>query len=101
MTGRLRLLWSAAEAANAVDGQLTEGGWSATGVSIDTRTLEPGDLFAALSDKRDGHDFADAALQAGAAAVLVSRPEVTSGPRLVVDDVMSALRALGEVLPVR
>ena len=90
------VLWSAAEAARAVSGQLTEGGWSVTGVSIDTRTLQRGDLFVALSDKRDGHDFAEAALDAGASAVLVSRPEAATGPRLVVDDVLTALRALGE-----
>ena len=88
-------LWSAADAAAAVDGQLTEGGWSATGVSIDTRSLQRGDLFVALSDTRDGHDFAQAALDAGAAAVLVSKPEAATGPRLVVDDVLPALRALG------
>lgn len=90
------VLWTAAEAANAVDGQLTDGGWNATGVSIDTRTLQPGDLFVALSDKRDGHDFAQAALEAGAAAVMVSKPEAADGPRLVVENVLKALRALGE-----
>jgi UDP-N-acetylmuramoyl-tripeptide--D-alanyl-D-alanine ligase len=67
-------LWSAAEAARATHGQLTEGGWAASGVSIDTRSLEPGDLFVALADKRDGHEFAQSALDAGAAAVLVSKP---------------------------
>jgi UDP-N-acetylmuramoyl-tripeptide--D-alanyl-D-alanine ligase len=90
------VLWAAAEAANAVNGQLTDGGWKASGVSIDTRTLQPGDLFVALADKRDGHDFAQAALQAGAAAVMVSKPEAADGPRLVVEDVLKALRALGE-----
>jgi len=88
-------LWSAAEAARATHGQLTDGGWTATGVSIDTRSLQPGDLFVALADKRDGHDFAQAALDAGAAAVLVSKPEAANGPRLVVDDVLAALRQLG------
>lgn len=88
-------LWTAAEAARATQGQLTDGGWTATGVSIDTRTIQPGDLFVALTDQRDGHDFAQAALDAGAAAVLVSKPEAASGPRLVVRDVLTALRDLG------
>ncbi|MCP2678124.1 UDP-N-acetylmuramoyl-tripeptide--D-alanyl-D-alanine ligase [Maricaulaceae bacterium NA33B04] len=88
-------LWTAAEAARATQGQLTDGGWTAAGVSIDTRTIQPGDLFVALTDQRDGHDFAQAALDAGAAAVLVSKPEAASGPRLVVRDVLSALRDLG------
>ncbi|WP_306017490.1 UDP-N-acetylmuramoyl-tripeptide--D-alanyl-D-alanine ligase [Oceanicaulis sp. MMSF_3324] len=89
-------LWTAKDAAEASQGRLTEGGWAATGVSIDTRTLEPGDLFVALTDRRDGHDFAEAALEKGAAAVLVSRADACTGPRLVVDDVLEGLMALGE-----
>ncbi len=89
-------LWTAAEAAKATHGRLTDGGWAASGVSIDTRSLKPGDLFVALSDQRDGHDFAQGALDAGAAAILISKPEAAAGPRLVVDDVLPALRALGE-----
>ncbi len=68
------------------------------GVSIDTRTLVPGDLFIALRAARDGHDFVAAALQAGAAAALVSRvPEGVSpdAPLLIVEDVQTALEALG------
>ena len=42
-----------------------------TGVSIDTRTLQPGDLFVALKDARDGHEFVTSAFRAGAAAALV------------------------------
>ena len=89
-------LWTAAEAAAASRGRLEGEGWAATGVSIDTRTLQPGDLFVALSDKRDGHEFAQAALDEGAAAVLVSRPDCADGPKIVVDDVLAALRRLGE-----
>ena len=89
-------LWTALDAARASGGRLTEGGWVAGGVSIDTRTLQPGDLFVALSDKRDGHAFAQDALDKGAAAVMVSDPTCASGPRLVVDDVLSGLRSLGE-----
>jgi len=88
-------LWTARDAARVTDGRLTEGGWAATGVSIDTRTLQPGDLFVALTDKRDGHDFAQGALDKGAAAVMVSRPEVCTGPRLVVEDVLDGLVRLG------
>ena len=64
-------LWTAAEAADATGGRATTD-WAATGVSIDTRTLEPGDLFVALKDVRDGHDFVAQALEKGAAAALVS-----------------------------
>ena len=89
-------LWTALDAARASGGRLSEGGWTACGVSIDTRTLKPGELFVALSDRRDGHDFAQDALNKGAAAVMVSRADCASGPRLVVDDVLKGLRALGE-----
>ncbi|MEQ1712998.1 MAG: Mur ligase family protein, partial [Hyphomicrobium sp.] len=42
------------------------------GVSIDTRTIQPGDLFVALTDVRDGHEFVTAAFGNGAAAALVA-----------------------------
>ncbi|NNL74629.1 MAG: UDP-N-acetylmuramoyl-tripeptide--D-alanyl-D-alanine ligase, partial [Silicimonas sp.] len=68
------------------------------GVSIDTRTLMAGDLFVALKDVRDGHDFVADALQKGAAAALVSRRPDGVGedaPLLIVKDVQDALEALG------
>ncbi len=69
----------------------------ATGVSIDTRTLAPGDLFVALVGERDGHEHVAAALGRGAAAVMVHRAEsVPDGaPALVVDDTLQALHGLG------
>ncbi len=42
------------------------------GFSIDTRSLKPGDVFVALKDQRDGHEFVSAAFKAGAAAAIVS-----------------------------
>ncbi len=91
------LLWTATDAATATGGRSTCD-WQASGVSIDTRTLQPGDLFVALKDARDGHDFVAQALQKGAAAALVSRiPEgvPATAPLLVVPDVLEALAALG------
>ena len=64
-------LWTAAEAAEATGGQAI-GDWRATGVSIDTRTLMPGDMFVALKAARDGHDFVQAALEGGAGAAMVT-----------------------------
>ncbi|MCB2135411.1 MAG: UDP-N-acetylmuramoyl-tripeptide--D-alanyl-D-alanine ligase [Rhodobacteraceae bacterium] len=90
-------LWNSAEAAMATGGRVTRD-FVATGVSIDTRSLAPGDLFAALTDQRDGHDFVADALAKGAAAALVSRiPEGCrpDAPLLVVPDVLDALGALG------
>ncbi|MEQ1576048.1 MAG: UDP-N-acetylmuramoyl-tripeptide--D-alanyl-D-alanine ligase [Hyphomicrobium sp.] len=43
-----------------------------TGFSIDTRTLKPGDIFVALKDQRDGHDFVTSAFAKGAGAAIVS-----------------------------
>ncbi|MEO0751960.1 MAG: Mur ligase family protein, partial [Pseudomonadota bacterium] len=90
-------LWTAQEAARATGGRAT-GDWVATGVSIDTRTLEPGDLFVALTVARDAHAFVAQALEKGAAAALVSRvPEgvAEDAPLLIVDDVQAGLEALG------
>ena len=90
-------LWTAAEAVAATAGRSTAD-WQATGVSIDTRTLRPGDLFVALKDVRDGHEFVARALQAGAAAAMVShRPDglPDDAPLLIVPDVLAALTALG------
>lgn len=75
-----------------------------TGVSIDTRSLQAGDLFVALSGERtDGHDHVTAAFKAGAAAALVSRP-VSGAPQdrlLIVPDVMVALCALARAARTR
>lgn len=90
-------LWTAAEAGQATKGRATTD-WVANGVSIDTRTIQPGDLFVALKAARDGHDFVAQALEKGAAAALVSYipdgvPE--DAPLLIVDDVLTGLEALG------
>ncbi len=99
MTG----LWRAEQAELATGGE-ARGDWTATGVSIDSRTLAPGDLFVALADQRDGHDFVARALAKGAAAAMVSRiPEgvAEDAPLLIVDDVLAALRALARAARAR
>ena len=91
-----RPLWTSDEIASATGGRVTAS-FEATGVSIDTRSLEPGDLFVALTDQRDGHDFVASAFEAGASAALVSRHvEGVPGPLIIVDDVLAALVAMGE-----
>ena len=64
-------LWTSADAAAATGGHAWHGAWLASGISIDTRTLQPGDLFVALKDVRDGHDFVPQAFAAGAAAAMI------------------------------
>jgi UDP-N-acetylmuramoyl-tripeptide--D-alanyl-D-alanine ligase len=92
-------LWTAEEAQAATGGRLLNAeSWSCTGVSIDTRTCEPGDLFVALKDVRDGHDFLAQAFVSGATAALISdaRKVEGLGAALAVHDVLDGLRRLGE-----
>jgi len=96
-------LWTASDAAEATGGQTTTD-WRANGVSIDTRTIQTGDLFVALKDVRDGHDFVAQALEKGAAAALVThRPAgvADDAPLLIVPDVLKALEALGSAARAR
>lgn len=86
-------LWTSEEAAVATGGKL-EGDWVVNGISIDTRSIQPGDFFVALKDVRDGHDFVPMAYERGAGACLVSRT-VAPGPALIVDDTLTALEDLG------
>jgi len=90
-------LWTSDALAAATGGRATHP-FTATGVSIDTRTLRPGDLFVALTgDNRDGHGFVADALARGAAGALVSRADglPENAPLLVVGDTLRALQALG------
>ena len=93
-------LWTVAEAVAATGGRpetLSDGPLGS--VSIDSREIEPDALFVAIrGDARDGHDFVTAALEAGAAAALVSEDwfRAHGGEKLiVVPDPLEALRALG------
>lgn len=64
-----------------------------SGASFDSRDLRPGQMFVPLVAERDGHDFIGAALSAGAAAYLTSRPESSDrgGTAIVVPDTAEAL----------
>jgi len=88
-------LWTSIDAAAAI-GRTAIAEWAATGISIDTRTLETGDLFVALAGPNfDGHDFVDTAFAAGAASALVSREASLNGrPGLVSTDTLDAMEKL-------
>src|SRR5258708_37866675 len=80
----------------SINGALPE---AISGLSIDSRTIAPGEAYFAIKgDVHDGHDFVAAALKAGAAlAVVEAAPRDKFGsdaPRLVVDDVLAGLGAL-------
>ncbi|KAA5604570.1 UDP-N-acetylmuramoyl-tripeptide--D-alanyl-D-alanine ligase [Roseospira marina] len=92
-------LWTTAEAVRATGGR-ADGAWAASGVSIDSRSVAPGDLFVALQGPTfDGHDYVAAALAAGAVAAVVARvPEgdgIDPARLLVVGDTFQALWDLG------
>lgn len=77
------------------------GGGAVDGLAIDSRLVRPGQLFAALSAERDGHDFVASAFASGAAAALVERESGPDGPWpgpvLVVPSVRDALAALARL----
>jgi len=84
------------DAAAAVSGRLAGSDAAFDGVSIDSRTLEPGQLFVALRGERfDGHAYLADAAARGAAGAIVERaaPEVAL-PQVVVRDCQAALTAL-------
>lgn len=102
-------------AAPVLDGAFIEGvlgerlrerrgpGLPVTGAAIDSREVRPGDLFVALpGERQDGHDFAVAAVDRGATALLLARPVAGldaaggAGPTVYyVDDTLAAMHALG------
>ena len=84
-------LWNSTDIANATGGTATSE-FEVSGLSIDTRSLKAGDLFVALKDARDGHDFIPAAIKAGAGGILCEvAPENT--PSVNVPDSAKALAA--------
>lgn len=76
----------------------------ATGVSIDSRTVQPGDLFVAVKGESfDGHDFVGNALEKGAVAAIVSKPVTGADENsmIVVADTVKALQDLANVARAR
>ena len=94
----MSVLWTSQEMQAATLGRATRA-FEAVGISIDTRTLKPGDLFVALQgDARDGHEFVSAALAKGAGAAMVSHvPDgiFADAPLLNVAHTMRGLEDLG------
>ncbi|MBV9076267.1 MAG: UDP-N-acetylmuramoylalanyl-D-glutamyl-2, 6-diaminopimelate--D-alanyl-D-alanine ligase, partial [Methylobacteriaceae bacterium] len=97
-------LWTMAELAALPGARLVGPVAPASGVSIDTRTLQPGDLFVAIrGDARDGHDFVEAAIAKGAAAAIVAedRAGAFPGPLVAVPDPLDGLRDMGRAARAR
>ncbi|MBM3557640.1 MAG: UDP-N-acetylmuramoylalanyl-D-glutamyl-2, 6-diaminopimelate--D-alanyl-D-alanine ligase, partial [Alphaproteobacteria bacterium] len=93
---RDKVLWTSEEAVAATGGRCLAS-WTATGVTLDSRQVAPGDLFVALKgEKDDGHAHVAEAIRRGATAALVERvpPGLETAPLLVVADAFEGLRAL-------
>ena len=92
-------LWTVEAMAKAM-GAKPQGALPAAvpGLSIDTRTIAPGEAFFALKDIRDGHDFVAAALKAGGGLAVVAANKggmfPNDAPLLMVPDVLEGLSAL-------
>ena len=98
-------LWTIDDMARAISawraGALPD---AVTGISIDSRTIAPGQAFFAIKgDAHDGHDFVAAALRAGAGLAVVSstKPAPSDAPLLIVRDVLGALRRLARAARAR
>ncbi|MEM7222154.1 MAG: UDP-N-acetylmuramoylalanyl-D-glutamyl-2,6-diaminopimelate--D-alanyl-D-alanine ligase [Pseudomonadota bacterium] len=92
------ILWTTSEVVEATGGK-TKREFSAGGISIDSRSVTPGDLFIALEGPNfDGHDYIGAALEAGAAAAVAHRRPTglpRGAPLVMVKDSLAALGDLG------
>ncbi|TPK79945.1 UDP-N-acetylmuramoylalanyl-D-glutamyl-2,6-diaminopimelate--D-alanyl-D-alanine ligase [Mesorhizobium sp. B2-4-17] len=98
----MSLLWTSEALVAAMDGRplgpMPEG---ISGISIDSRSLQPGDAFFAIKgEAMDGHDFVTAAIKAGAGVLVVAEGKLPSlgrltAPIIVVEDVLAALEKLG------
>jgi UDP-N-acetylmuramoyl-tripeptide--D-alanyl-D-alanine ligase len=90
--------WTCGELRDWCGGKLAgDAATRVEGISTDSRTLRPGDLFVCLSGPSfDGHDFAEDAVARGARALLVARDEVAPAgvPSIRVGDTLEALAAL-------
>ncbi len=86
----------AADLAAAVGGRLDGPDVAVTGASIDSRAVRAGQLFVPIVAERDGHDFIEAAVAAGASAYLTAR-EPAGGTAVVVDDTGRALLDAGRL----
>jgi UDP-N-acetylmuramoyl-tripeptide--D-alanyl-D-alanine ligase len=104
----MSLLWTSNAMVEAMGGRpigmLPAG---ITGISIDSRTLKPGEAFFAIKgDALDGHDFATSAIKAGAVLLVVAEGKLAglgriTTPMIVVDDVLAGLVKLAAAARVR
>ncbi len=89
--------WNADDLASALQVDVASKGWSAERFSIDSRTIQPGEIFIALQgEKMDGHHYVKAALDAGAEIAIVHHivEGVDAQRQVLVDDTFDAMYEL-------
>ncbi|HZX72639.1 MAG TPA: UDP-N-acetylmuramoyl-tripeptide--D-alanyl-D-alanine ligase [Rhodanobacter sp.] len=92
-------MWTHGRLLDGEDGKSGLAQTEITGVAIDTRKLQPGNLFVALKGEHvDGHDYLDEAGARGAVAALVTRQVECTLPQVLVDDAEAALGDLASAL---
>ena len=89
--------FSATALAESLRGRMVGPEVEIDGVATDTRALRPGQLFVPLRDRRDGHDFIEGALDAGAVAYLTDGVTTSRGTAIVVPDTALALTEMGRM----
>lgn len=88
------MAWRLSELVRCAPGQIVGNDCAFNSVSTDSRTLQQGALFVALSGPSfDGHDFVAAAAERGAAAAIVERPLAADIAQIVTPDPLAALSA--------
>src|SRR5688572_20965086 len=93
--------WTLDRIADALGGG-PRGSTVVAGIATDSRTIPPGTVFLALRGENfDAHDFLDAAVRAGAAALVVSRPGLVGTVGVPVYEVPDTLVALGKLAQYR
>src|SRR5947209_5693767 len=100
-------VWTGLALVGALDARVSGGlPASVSGISIDTRTIEPGELFFAIKgENNDGHDYVSAAFERGAAACVADEMRadalIGKGPCFIVHDTLAALERLGRAARAR
>ncbi len=67
------------------------------GASIDSRTVQPGEIYVAIRRDKDGHDFIADAVKKGASAVLVDHDCQCGVPQIIVEDTLLALGKMAHI----
>lgn len=90
------MLFELNQVANLIGAELRgNGSIVPSALSLDTRTIQPGECFVAIRGERDGHEFAAEAVASGASCLLLDHAGELPVPQLIVPDTLAALQTWG------